>query len=182
MQWLPNALTLLRVLLTPWIIRDVLDAHCTVALPFALVAGASDALDGYFARKFGAESRFGAWFDPLADKALLTGMYLSFGFSGLAPMWLAWIVVGRDILILAMAAAGLVFTTIRDFPPSIWGKLSTVIQIGVSLLILSSCNGTELAHRLTPWGVYAVAATAVWSGLHYVLRAVWLLRSVRENV
>lgn len=182
MQWLPNFLTIVRILLTPLIIRDILDAHCTIAMPFAWIAGATDALDGYVARKMGAESRVGAWLDPLADKALLTGMYFSFGISGLAPMWLAWLVIGRDALILAMSAAGLAFTSIRDFPPSVWGKLSTVVQIGVSLLILAACNGTEWANRLSIWAVWAVAITAVWSGLHYVLRAIWLVRSTPAKV
>ena len=182
MQWLPNLLTIVRILLTPLIIHDILDGHCTVAMPFAWIAGATDALDGYLARKMGAESRVGAWLDPIADKALLTGMYLSFGISGLTPMWLAWLVVGRDALILAMSAAGLAFTSIRDFPPSIWGKLSTVVQICVSLLILAACNGTQWANRLSVWAVWAVAVTAVWSGLHYLVRAFLVLRYTRQKV
>lgn len=182
MRWLPNSLTFFRILLTPVIIRDVLDGHCTIAMPLALAAGASDALDGYLARLFQAETRIGAWLDPLADKVLLTAMYFSFGISGLAPMWLAWLVAGRDVLILLLAAGGLALTSIRDFPPSIWGKISTVIQISVSLVILSACNGNEWGNRLTPWGVALVAAAAMWSGLHYVVRAILLLRSGREKV
>ena len=61
MAWLPNLLTILRILLTPFIVRDVVDGHCGVALPFAMFAGFTDTADGYLARRLGSSSRVGAW-------------------------------------------------------------------------------------------------------------------------
>lgn len=181
-SWLPNILTLLRIALTPFIIRDVLDGHCSVALPLAMIAGFTDAADGYMARLLNAVSRSGAWLDPIADKFLLTGLYLSFGYGGLAPWPLVWLVVGRDALILAMAAAGIVFTSIRDFPPTFWGKLSTVIQIAVALVLLARCTAVPGISGLVGIALVAVAAATAWSGVHYVWRATVLLRAARQNV
>jgi cardiolipin synthase len=182
MAWLPNLLTLLRIVLTPFIIWDVLGGQCQVALPLAMIAGLTDAADGYLARLLNASSRTGAWLDPVADKFLLIGLYLSFGYSGVVPWPLAWLVVGRDLLILAMAAVGITFTSIRDFPPTIWGKLSTVIQIAAALIFLVSCSAVPGISGLVGFAVAAVFAGTAWSGVHYVWRAAVLLRSSRQNV
>ncbi len=182
MGWLPNLITIARIVMTPFIIRDVLDGHCAIALPFAMIAGATDALDGYLARLLKSTSRTGAWLDPIADKFLLTGLYLSFGYAKLAPWSLVWLVVGRDILILAMVAAGLAFTSIRDFPPTLWGKISTVLQIAGALILLGSCSAIPGISTLVQTTLIAVFVGTAWSGVHYVWRATVLLRSVRENV
>jgi cardiolipin synthase len=182
MGWLPNLLTILRIALTPFIIRDVLDGHCGIALPFAMFAGFTDAADGYVARLLNAVTRVGAWLDPVADKTLLTGLYLSFGYSGLAPWSLVWLVVGRDLLILAMVAVGLAFTSIRDFPPTIWGKLSTVVQIGAALVALASCSGIGQIGGLLRLAEAAVFVATAWSGVHYIWRATVLFRQARANV
>ena len=182
MAWLPNLLTILRILLTPFIIRDVVDGHCGVALPFAMFAGFTDAADGYLARRLGSSSRVGAWLDPIADKFLLTGLYLSFGYSGLAPWPLVWLVVGRDALILAMVGAGIVITSIRDFPPTVWGKLSTVVQIAGVLILLSACSSIAGANSLVSPAKVAIFLATAWSGVHYVWRALVLLKSDRQKV
>jgi cardiolipin synthase (CMP-forming) len=182
MGWLPNLLTIVRIVMTPFIIRDILDAHCGIALPLAMIAGFTDAADGYLARLLNAVSRTGAWLDPLADKFLLTGLYLSFGYGGLAPWPLVWLVVGRDLLILGMAVAGLAFTSIRDFPPTIWGKLSTVVQIAAALVILATCSGYSQTGGLSRFAEVAVVAATAWSGVHYMYRAAVLFRHARKKV
>ena len=72
----------------------------------SLFAGFTDAADGYVARKMGDASRIGAYLDPIADKLLLTAIYICFGVAGLTPWWLVYLVVGRDVMILSLAAAG----------------------------------------------------------------------------
>jgi cardiolipin synthase len=182
MRWLPNALTCARIVLTPIVIYAIVFLGCAYALPATLLAGITDAADGYLARRLRAQTRFGAWLDPVADKFLLVSLYVSFGISGLVPAWLVWLVVGRDVLILAAAAAAITATGVRDFPPTVWGKLSTVIQIAASVLIVSACAAVPEARSLVPAAVWAVAAGTLWSGIHYVWRAVVLFGYSKQKV
>jgi cardiolipin synthase len=182
MRWLPNLLTCSRILLTPVVIYTVVSRQCTLALPATLVAGLTDAADGYLARRLDAETRLGAWLDPVADKLLLVSLYVSFGWAGLVPGWLVWLVVGRDVLILAVAAVALKVTPIRDFPPTIWGKVSTIIQICAALIIVSSCSGADAATWMLPGAIWLVAAGTAWSGIHYLSRGVILFRRVQQKV
>ena len=125
----------------------------------------------------GHETRLGAYLDPIADKLLLTALYLCFGITSLAPWWLVWLVIGRDVMILSLAGSGLFWKGIRDFPPSIWGKVSTLLQIAASLCVISGC-----AYALSPAVVncllYAAAIATAWSGLHYAGRAAAAARAV----
>src|SRR3954451_20211694 len=182
MASLPNLVTLLRIVLTPLVVLLIMTGRCDRALPVTLIAGCTDAADGYLARRFGSASRLGAYLDPVADKFLLTSLYISFAIADLVPDWLVWLVVGRDVLILAMAAAGLAFTPVRDFPPSIWGKISTVIQITASIIILAACAGLVRSGALMFVTVLAVALATCCSGIHYVWRAVITVRHPREIV
>lgn len=180
MRWVPNLLTCVRIALTPFIVYLVLARDCGTALPVTLVAGLTDAADGYLARRFQAEGRLGAWLDPIADKLLLTSLYISFALAGLAPAWLVWLVVGRDVLILLMAALGLIVAAIRDFPPTIWGKVSTIIQIGATPVFLLACTGCGISTALAPAAVGLVAVATAWSGLHYMYRASVMFREWRS--
>ncbi|MBC8166205.1 MAG: CDP-alcohol phosphatidyltransferase family protein [Bryobacteraceae bacterium] len=179
MALLPTLLTLLRVFLTPFIFRDVVDGHCHAALPLSILAGFTDLADGFLARRLGSESRLGAWMDPIADKILLTCLYVSFGIANLIPDWLVWLVVGRDAAILAMVAVAMVATKVREFPPSPAGKLSTVIQIAASLVVLASCTGFASAQGLVQASIIAVALITAWSGVEYVWSAVHRFRAAR---
>jgi cardiolipin synthase len=174
---LPNLLTCARIALAPVIVFALLANNCKDAFWLSLLAGVTDAADGYLARRMGFETRVGAYLDPIADKILLTALYFCFGVAGLAPWWLVWLVVGRDLMILSLAAGGLFWKGIRDFPPTIWGKLSTLLQIATSLAVISGC-----AYALSPAVVhaflYATAITTAWSGLHYLGRAVASARAV----
>lgn len=130
------------------------------------VAGSTDFFDGQLARRCGWESRTGAWLDAISDKILLGAIYACFAYNGDVPWWLVGLVLGRDLMILSLALAGLVFTTIRDFPPSIWGKLSTNVQIASAAAILAG------PPWLKPWALWACAAATGWSGAHYFYSAV----------
>jgi cardiolipin synthase len=160
------------MVLTPWIIVALIYRDCREALWLSCVAGFTDGADGFLARRFGWKSRLGAYLDPIADKFLLTSLYISFGIAGLVPEWIVWLVVGRDALILLMAGAGLLFTNRRDYPPTLWGKISTVIQIAGAFIFLCSCAYPPLIPlSLSSAALLAVAAATAWSGGHYVWRA-----------
>jgi cardiolipin synthase len=174
MRQLPNLLTLVRLLLTPVIVAGLLNGQCLLPFVLSLTAGVTDAVDGALARRFGAISRAGAYLDPIADKLLLVALYVSFGLTNAVPAWLVWLVVGRDLLILLLVAAGYWLLGERSFPPSIWGKLSTLVQIVAALLILGRCL-TTLPGDLYDVVVCAVAMTTIWSGVHYSGRALGIL-------
>ena len=179
MRQLPNVLTISRIVLTPVCVYLLLIGRPDLSFPITFITGLTDTADGYFARRLGVETRFGAWMDPVADKVLLTSLYLSFGVVNAVPSWLVWLVVGRDAVILLMVLVGIAFTAIRDFPPTVWGKFSTVLQIAGVLILLSACAGWEIGLRLQSATILAVAAGTAWSGLHYIWRAATMLRGAR---
>ena len=156
-------------MLVPFIAFEIVHGGFVAALVLTMVAGFTDVADGFLARHFAWSSRIGAWLDPVADKALLVTLFVALGWIGAFPWWLVALVFARDAVILLMVGAAFAFTTIRDFPPSVWGKLSTLIQVGACVGALFLKAGS------LPWapaaGVFLVAATAVgtaWSGVDYV--------------
>ena len=174
---LPNLLTSARIFLTPVIVLALIEDRCIQAFWLSLIAGFTDTADGYVARRMGDTSRIGAYLDPIADKFLLTALYLCFGVAGLTPWWLVWLVVGRDVMILTLVAGGYLWKGIRDFPPSIWGKLSTLLQIAASLAVISLC-AFGVAPAFVEGLLYVTAVATFWSGLHYLSRAFASIRYV----
>ncbi|HEV2691072.1 MAG TPA: CDP-alcohol phosphatidyltransferase family protein, partial [Bryobacteraceae bacterium] len=144
------------------------------AIILCFLAGITDIIDGFLARRFANATPVGAYFDPIADKVLLSAIYIALGWAHAIPWWMVAVVFGRDVLILAMAAYGLVFTSLRKFPPSVWGKISTFFQIAAAMVVLGDRDGIPAPVTLAVW--LMVAATA-WSGVHYTWRGVVLLRS-----
>jgi len=168
MRHLPNVITLGRIMLTPVIGVTLARGDARGAFPLIFAAGVSDALDGWLARRFGWKSKLGSYLDPIADKALLATLFLGLGFSGAMPWWLVALVFGRDLLILAFAAYAMLFTSIRTFPPSMWGKISTFFQ----LLVAGGCvmrlvwPDFWLSAVVTPL-MWVTAAATIWSGIDY---------------
>ena len=100
-------------------------------------------------------------------------IYVSLGVTGAIPWWMVAVVFGRDVLILAMAAYGLLFTTLRKFPPSVWGKISTFFQIGAALVVLGARAGIPAPVNLA---LCLMLVGTIASGVHYVWRGIVLLR------
>jgi len=175
---LPNLFTLARLVLAPFVASDILDGHYTRALVLFFLAGVSDAIDGFLARRLRQSSRAGAYFDPLADKILLSVIYVALGIAHDVPWWMVAVVFSRDVLILAMAGYGLLFTSVRAFPPSIWGKISTFLQIAAALVVMGAQAGIPAPVQLALW--LMVAGTVV-SGLHYVWTAISHLRALPQH-
>ena len=174
---LPNGFTALRLALVPFVILAILHGAHFLALALFAVAAVTDVLDGAAARRLGAATRFGAVLDPIADKCLLSGVFLALAAAGSAPWWLVAIIFGRDIYILLGAAAALRFTSLRKFPPSVWGKLSTLVQVATAVSYMAwNLFGAGLAERVASAMPWPCAALAVWSGIHYTWR---ILRHAR---
>jgi cardiolipin synthase len=165
-----NLLTLLRLVLVPFVILAILEGRHTLALALFAGAALTDLLDGAVARRFRLATPVGAWLDPVADKCLLSGAFLALAAAGMMPWWLVGIVFGRDFYILAGAASVMLLTSVRKFPPSIWGKVSTFVQI---LTVVVSMAGDVGAARVMLW---PCAAFTVWSGIHYTWRTVQVAR------
>jgi cardiolipin synthase len=175
---LPNLFTLVRLALAPIVVLAILRGRYMVALFVFFAAGASDAFDGFLARKLGAETRFGAYLDPITDKLLLSAIYIALGAAGAIPWWMVAVVFARDLFILAMAIWGLLFTSIRSFPPSVWGKASTFLQIAAALVVMGSRAGIPAPVDLALW---LMVAGTIWSGIHYGWRGSALLRADRKS-
>jgi cardiolipin synthase (CMP-forming) len=161
---LPNAITALRLLLTPLLVYAILRGQWWPAFCIGVTAGVTDVLDGVAARLLQVSSRVGAYLDPIADKLLLSACYLALGLAQALPWWMVALVFGRDIFILAMAAYGYLFTTVREFPPSAWGKLSTFVQIVAAMMVVAEKAGSGVPSAPALW---AMVVTTVWSGIHY---------------
>lgn len=166
---IPNLITGLRLVLLPVVWYYIWQREYERAILVGFFASASDALDGYLARRLKAESRFGAIADPIADKLLLSGSYATFGLAREIPWWLPTIVIGRDLLILAIAVLILAFSKVRDFPPSAWGKFSTFVQIitGLVILLKRALGGDIYWNRVEIVFLWGCAAVTLWSGAHY---------------
>ena len=165
---IPNALTTLRLILAIPICLLILNENYQAVLWVAFIAGLSDGVDGWLARKLGAESRYGAIVDPLSDKALLIGVYGSLAVVGLLPWWVTIIVVVRDMVILGGALAYHWRFGRYAMEPSLWGKISTCVQIAFALLLLTNQVFPVFPEFSLQIGLWLVILLAAISGGHYI--------------
>jgi len=173
---LPNAITASRLLLVPVLILVLKEGDYTAGLVVFFVAGISDALDGYIAKRFHLVTQLGAVLDPLADKALLVSAYVMLTLLGHVPFWLMLTVAFRDLLIVG---GYLVVTSMMGavrMQPSYLSKFNTLAQIVLVLAILTQAAAGWPQGLLTQGLVYLVLATTVASGAHYI----WLWGVRRE--
>ncbi len=169
MKQIPNLLTAARLLAAPFILYLLWTGDYRTALVWFAIASVTDVLDGYLARRFHAGSRIGALMDPVADKVLLSGSFLTLGLKGVIPLWLMILVLGRDLMILGFALVALARKTRRDFPPSVWGKASTASQIAYLLFTVGYEAAISPMVVMTILGWTAAALTA-WSGVDYFIK------------
>src|SRR5436309_3374673 len=124
---IPNLFTAIRIVMTPFILYALAQGHILAGAWLFGGAAFTDMLDGTVARRFGGETKFGAYLDPVADKILLSGIYIGLAAGHADPLWIVYAIFGRDLWILALSAIAFRFTTFRDFAPGIWGKASTFL-------------------------------------------------------
>ena len=178
----PNLLTLLRLSFIPFIVSSILEGRYEVALILFILAGISDALDGVLARTLGQRTKLGEYLDPIADKLLLSTLFLVLSATHRIPWRVTVIVFGRDIIILIVCTLVYATTPLRDFSPSIFGKANTVVQIvalGATILVeVKSWLWVEVVKRVGLWTVFALT---IVSALHYVFLLAVRLRAVTHN-
>ncbi len=133
---LPNLISAFRILLVPVFLIFITNNQFLAGLMVFVLAGISDGADGLVARLFNQKSRLGSYLDPLADKCLLIAAFISLAAMGIIPLWLTFLVIARDFMILI--GASLLFFKNRNHvvKPSIWGKATTFLQLATVFLVL----------------------------------------------
>jgi cardiolipin synthase len=135
---IPNIITLGRILLVPVIIWAIASNQMEIAFAIFVVAGVSDAVDGFLAKRFNMASELGALLDPLADKALLVSIFVTLGILGAVPIWLVILVVSRDIMIVGAVIVSWLFNKPVPMKPLLVSKLNTGAQVGFAALVLAA--------------------------------------------
>ncbi|WP_455365321.1 CDP-alcohol phosphatidyltransferase family protein [Kaarinaea lacus] len=165
---IPNIISLLRIALVIPVVYLLLERQFSYALVLFFVAGVSDGLDGYLAKRNNWTSRLGSILDPLADKLLLVFSYLALGWLGDIPMWLVIAVMVRDVIIVVGAIAYHELIGEYDMMPTWMSKTNTFFQILLILLVVFSLGAYALPVMLIDGLIYVVALTTFVSGVNYV--------------
>ena len=166
----PNQLTLLRMIFVPFIVIHLVDGHYLWALSVFVIAGFSDGLDGLLARTLHQQTLLGQYLDPIADKLLLSTIFLVLSILHKIPWKYTVLVFSRDISILAASAVLFAIAGLRDFRPSIFGKANTVSQIGaVFFVLLSQIRPQRWIWIARTEFLRATFFFTIISALHYVI-------------
>jgi cardiolipin synthase len=167
-KWLPNAISFMRIALVAPILMLILRDDFAWALALFALAGFSDGLDGYLAKRFDWHTRLGALLDPVADKLLVAGTFITLAYTQDIPIWLASVVILRDVIIVAGAMAYNFFVRPVEGEPTRVSKLNTALQLLLLLFVLSRAGfGWPDQISITVLGA-AVLVTVVISGVDYV--------------
>jgi len=166
----PNQLTLLRMVFIPFIVLSLIDREYRQALVLLVIAGLTDLFDGFLARKLHQQTRIGQYLDPIADKLLLSTLFMVLAILHLIKWRYTVVVFSRDIGILGVSSVLYATAGLRDFRPSIFGKVNTLSQIAavffVMLFLVMPAQwvwfGKTLFLRMT-------FAFTILSALHYVI-------------
>ena len=181
LAWLPNAITVGRMLLAAPLAWLILEGRYGPALVVALVAGASDAVDGWLAKRFAWETWLGGVLDPVADKLMLLAAFATLTVKGEIPAWLFGLVVGRDLVIVVGAVAYHNLIGRLDAKPTRLSKATTLVQIvWVLALLVHLTPPLDFPAPLLATLMWTVAIVTVASGLDYVVRWGRKARDVRR--
>jgi len=169
LRHLPNLICVFRMLLVAPIVLLLLGGEWLWTLLLIAVAGVSDGLDGFLAKRFGWVSRLGSILDPAADKLLLVGLFVTLTWMGLVPVWLTAMVVLRDVLIMACSLAYHVLVEPLTARPSLVSKLNTGLQLTFVLAVITAgAFGWPPPLLLDVLGA-AVFVTVMVSGFDYII-------------
>lgn len=178
LHFLPNLITLLRLLLVAPILWLILESRYQEALLLFIIAGVSDAVDGFLAKHCGWSSKLGGFLDPLADKLLLVGCVLALGWQAALPTWLVVVIVFRDIMIVSLAISYHYFIAPFKAEPLLISKLNTLMQLTLVTAILFSKSLLQLPDTLITILIYGTGLTTLLSGAAYV--STWGERALRK--
>src|SRR6202166_1516193 len=166
----PNQLTLLRMMFVPFIVIDLVAGHYRWALILFVLSGRSDGLDGLLARTLKQQTVLGQYLDPIADKLLLSTMFMVLSILHKIPWKFTVLVFSRDISILAASAVLYAIAGLRDFRPSIFGKANTFAQVAaVFFVLLFQVQHTRWVWITQATFLHATVGFTVVSAMHYVL-------------
>lgn len=176
-RWLPNAISVTRMLLVVPAVWSIARHQDAIALAMIFVAGLSDAVDGWLAKRFSWITRSGAILDPLADKLFVAGSFIAAAWAALIPVWITVIVVGRDTMI--VVGAMFYHWQVGDFKPqpSVLSKVNTSLQLLLVLAVVMRQYSAVLPRGTVPALVVAVALTTLTSAADYFFR--WGRRMAR---
>jgi cardiolipin synthase len=183
LRHLPNVITSLRLVAAPATAALLALGDYAIAFIVFAVAGLSDAMDGYLAKRFGFSTRFGRILDPIADKALMFAAFVMLGVLGEAPLWLVVLMIGRDALITLGLFVGVAAQAPIRVQPLILGKLCTALQVFYVATHLASLAFGLPLEPITPYDAYVLAIVALASTLDYLgiwlraMRVVWNKRA-----
>jgi cardiolipin synthase len=174
LQTLPNLITVGRIILVPVVIWAITSGNMLLAFWLFVAAGISDGVDGFLAKKLNARTEFGAYLDPLADKALLMSIYVTLSFEGLLPRWIVIAVVSRDIMIMGAVVLSWIMNKPVEISPLIVSKLNTAAQIALAALVLASSG-----FKFDP-GQAKTVALLLAGGLTIISAAAYLVEWMRH--
>lgn len=174
---IPNLITLGRILLVPVIIWAITSGQMAVAFVLFFIAGLSDAVDGFLAKRFNMQSEIGAMLDPLADKCLLVSIYVALGIVAEIPRWLVILVVSRDIIIIGAVIVSWLVDRPIPMKPLMVSKLNTVAQVFYAGLMLASLG---FGFKATPLDTILMAAVTVLTLLSVCFYLVEWVRHMSE--
>ncbi|SMN10794.1 CDP-diacylglycerol--glycerol-3-phosphate 3-phosphatidyltransferase [uncultured Candidatus Thioglobus sp.] len=178
---LPNALSILRIILTVPIVLTLLNEQYFWAMVLFFIAGISDALDGWIAKRYSFQTRFGSILDPAADKLLLVSSFITLHIIGLLPLWLLALIFLRDLMIVSGTVGS--FMSSEDskndlLTPSKLSKINTMLQITLVLFLVVS----QLSSALSTWDTIffiIVATSTVLSGADYIW--IWIEKAIFQE-
>jgi cardiolipin synthase len=174
----PNLLTLMRLFIIPFLLIEILDGHYGIAFALFMLAGISDALDGLLARWLSQKTTLGQYLDPIADKLLLSSLFVVLTHVGMIPLYVTVLVFSRDVGILLISTLLFVTGTLRDFRPSVFGKLNTFVQIVALIAVL--CQKLFVSSQLATFRDILVRSIAVLAPLSAAQYAWIVLRRMNS--
>ncbi len=175
---IPNLITFMRMVLVLPVVWALLEREFALAFFLFGIAGFSDALDGFLAKRYNWTSEMGGWLDPVADKLLLVTSFIALGYLQLIPVWLVVMALIRDLIIFSGALAYHYLVKKFEGEPSVLSKLNTLLQIMLVVVVVFSAWTGWPDDGVIALGVWAVAAVVVASGVQYIV--VWSKRSIQE--
>lgn len=178
---LPNLITFGRLLSVPVAVYLIMQSAHLAAFVLFVLAGVSDALDGYLAKHNNQTTQLGAILDPMADKTLLVGVYVTLGLQGNLPNWLVVLVVFRDLLIVGGVIILFLVRLEVKMRPLIISKINTAAQLALAAIVLAELGFRLDIGELVQTAIYVVSATTVISGASYMVSWTRQMAGVEED-
>ena len=172
-MYLPNLITLTRAILVPVVFWLLLSGRVQAAFFVFVLAGISDAIDGYLAKRFGWQTELGAYLDPLADKLLVTCIFVAMGFLGELPSWLVIAVVSRDVLIVIAVLLSWLLGHPVTIKPLAVSKANTVAQLVLAATALANTGfglGLDVVKQVLVWITAALTLASLAAYIQAWLR------------